>query len=62
MFRADHESIVLKGNCEKCKQGTTVIISYFEYRNKSTLVDRNDPIRLDCKICNTKDSYVIPKF
>ncbi len=62
MFRADHKSIVLKGNCEKCKQETTVIISYFDYKNKTTLLDQNDPIRLDCEICKTKDSYIIPNF
>jgi activator of HSP90 ATPase len=62
MFRADHESIVLEGNCEKCKQRTTKVISYFDYRDKTTLIDRNDPIRLDCEICKTKDSYVIPNF
>jgi hypothetical protein len=62
MFRADHKSIVLEGYCEKCKQRTTKVISYFDYRNKTTLIDRNDPIRLDCKICKTRDSYVIPNF
>ena len=62
MFRTDYESIVLEGNCEKCKQRTILILSYFEYRKKSVLVDLNDPIRLDCKICNAKDSYVIPNF
>jgi len=62
MFRADHKSVVLEGNCESCKQTTVKIISYFEFRKKYVLIDRNHPIRMDCEICKTKDSYVIPYF
>jgi hypothetical protein len=62
MFRADHKSIVLEGNCEKCKQRTITVISYFEYRKRFVLAERDNPIRLDCEICNTKDSYVISYF
>jgi hypothetical protein len=61
-FRADHEKIVLEGNCEKCKQPTIVVCSYTEYRERFADMDGNDIVKFDCQSCKTKGSCIIPNF
>jgi hypothetical protein len=60
--RADHQKIVLEGRCESCKQPTVVIWSYINYLKIFANVEDDDPIRIDCKTCNTKNSGIIPNF
>jgi hypothetical protein len=61
-LRADHQKIVLEGRCESCKQLMVVIWSYIDNRNMYANVEGDDPIRIDCKKCNTKNSSIIPNF
>ena len=62
MYRANYESIVLEGNCENCNVESIVIWSYIDYRKKFSTLNRDDPIRLDCENCKTKNSFIIPNF
>ena len=60
--RDDYERIVLEGDYENCKIGSIVIWSYIDYRKKFSSLNRDDPIRLDCGNCNSKNSFIIPNF
>ncbi|HZC50274.1 MAG TPA: hypothetical protein VE244_14575 [Nitrososphaeraceae archaeon] len=60
-YRDNYENIVVEGNCEKCGTGP-LALSYLEYRKRLAHVARNDSIKLDCPVCSSKDSLIIPSF
>lgn len=49
--RADHEKVVLEGECEMCSKKNVVIWPYIEYKR-----------RFDCQKCKKENSCVIPNF
>ena len=57
--RDDYERIVLEGDCENCKIGSIVVWSYIDYKKIFSSLNRADPIRLDCEICKSKNSFII---
>lgn len=60
--RDDYERIVLEGDCENCKIGSIVVWSKIEYRKKFSSLNRDDPIKVDCGNCNSKNSFIISNF
>src|SRR5215212_3224518 len=60
-YRDNYENIVVEGNCKKCGTGP-LALSYLDYRKGFANVVRGDSIKLDCPICGSKDSLVIPNF
>jgi hypothetical protein len=57
--RANYRTIVLEGNCDKCKQPNIITLSHDAHRN---LIKANSKQKFDCKSCNSKDSCVLSTF
>jgi hypothetical protein len=60
-YRDNYEYIVVEGSCQNCGTGP-LALSYLEYRKGFANVARNDSIKLDCPICDSKDNLVISNF
>jgi hypothetical protein len=60
-YRDNYEYIVVEGNCQNCGTGP-LALSYLKYRKGFANVARNDSIKLDCPICDSKDNLVISNF
>jgi hypothetical protein len=65
--RADYDTIVLEGNCEKCKHPNILTLSHDEHRNlikKRGIFDRisGSKQKFDCKFCDSKGSCVLATF
>lgn len=60
-YRDNYEYIVVEGSCQNCGTGP-LVLSYLEYRKGFANVARNDSIKLDCPICDSKDNLVISNF
>ena len=64
--RADYQTIVLEGNCEKCKHPNVIMLSHDDYRNlvKNNIIDGmlGSKQKFDCKYCNSKNCVVISTF
>jgi hypothetical protein len=61
--RADYNTIVLEGNCEKCKKPNVIMLSHDDHRNliKTDGVSESKQ-KFDCKFCNSKASCVLTTF
>jgi hypothetical protein len=64
--RADYNTIVLEGNCEKCKHPSVVELSHDDHRNliKNSTFDQisGNKQKFSCKYCNSEDTCMLLTF